>query len=95
MLSESLRGIMKEDAMQKIIITFLLSLNLILTMLKVNDITLDDKLKIVDLAQAVEINYIPLGADHTDFRIVLKSGRRGCCVPVGIVPAVSIDIVTV
>jgi hypothetical protein len=29
------------------------------------------------------------------FYIVLKSGRRGCCVPVGIVPAVSIDIVTV
>ena len=81
-----------------------LSLNLILTMLEVNDITLDDKLKIVDLAQAVEndyigspcgkldpimilfakkdmgthynpktssINYIPLGADHTDFRIVV------------------------
>jgi len=81
-----------------------LSLNLILTMLEVNGIELDDKLKIVDLAQAVEndyigspcgkldqimilfakkdmgthynpktssIDYIPLGANHTDFRIVV------------------------
>jgi len=73
-------------------------------MLEVNGIELDDKLKIVDLAQAVEndyigspcgkldqimilfakenmgthynpktssIDYIPLGADHTDFRIVV------------------------
>ncbi len=81
-----------------------LSLNLILTMLEVNGIDFDDKLKIVDLAQAVEndyigspcgkldqimilfakkdmgthynpktssIDYIPLGANHTDFRIVV------------------------
>ena len=81
-----------------------LSLNLILTMLEVNGIDRDDQLKIVDLAQAVEndyigspcgkldqimilfakkdmgthynpktssIDYIPLGAGHTDFRIVV------------------------
>lgn len=81
-----------------------LSLNLILTMLEVNGIDEGDKLKIVDLAQAVEndyigspcgkldqimilfakkdmgthynpntssIDYVPLGADHTDFRIVV------------------------
>ncbi len=81
-----------------------LSLNLILTMLEVNGMDSGDKLKIVDLAQAVEndyigspcgkldqimilfakkgvgthynpktssIDYIPLGANHTDFRIVV------------------------
>ncbi len=80
-----------------------LSLNLILTLLEVNGIETDDQLKIVDLAQAVEndyigspcgqldqimilfakegmgthydpatrsINYIPLGENAIDFRIV-------------------------